>query len=337
MPPAASANEPATAESLGWQLRSALPPMRLHSVSICNTEGDVIWLSEGALGPDEHSVLIEAIEALTQDPTLPYYEFGMEDGRISIFLAIRAPQGDLVGLAMIIAELKSLADNLVERIVTPQVRTILQKIAVLLRPAAKPAAPVPVIPVAAPAAPAAAAAAPAPAPSRNAAPPEPKPADSIDVDDISGVETILTLELIEDAPEITPDEDEEPLAKSRAPAAGKSAPNVVEIGDLTLAPDDAPIAKPASPKRPAGAEISTPFTLAPDDEPLKPAASASDDRERTPQEVDEILSLSIDAPPPAPAPKAAAAPAARAKPAAPEKVAAKAAPVAEKSAAKAAP
>jgi EAL domain-containing protein (putative c-di-GMP-specific phosphodiesterase class I) len=336
VPPAASASEPATAESLGWQLRSALPPMRLHSVSLCNTEGDVIWLSEGALGPDEHSVLIEAIDALTQDPTLPYYEFGMEDGRISIFLAIRAPQGDLVGLAMIIAELKSLSDNLIERMVTPQVRTILQKIAVLMRPA-KPAAPVvPVIPVAAPAATA------APASSQSAAAPaDPQPAESIEVDDISGVETILTLELIEDAPEITPDEDEEP-AKSRAPAAAKSAPNVVEIGDLTLAPDDAPVATPVSPKRAAGEDIATPFTLAPDDEPLKPAAN-TEDRERTPQEVDEILSLSVEAPPPAPKapapPKAppAPAPAARAKPPAPEKVAAKAAPVAEKSAAKTAP
>ena len=61
--PAADANEPVTAESLGWQLRSALPPMRLHSVSIYNAEADVLWLSEGALGPDEHNVVVEAIEA----------------------------------------------------------------------------------------------------------------------------------------------------------------------------------------------------------------------------------------------------------------------------------
>ena len=61
--PVAESAEPVTAESLGWQLRSALPPMRLHSVSLCNTDADILWLSEGALGPDEHNVVVEAIEA----------------------------------------------------------------------------------------------------------------------------------------------------------------------------------------------------------------------------------------------------------------------------------
>ena len=124
--PAAPVGETPTAESLGWQLRSALPPMRLNSVSICDAEADVLWLSEGALGPDEHSVVVEAIGALQADPSLPYFEFGMEDGRLAVFLAVRAPKGDLVGVAMILAEMKAMPDGVVERIVTPQVRTILQ-------------------------------------------------------------------------------------------------------------------------------------------------------------------------------------------------------------------
>jgi EAL domain-containing protein (putative c-di-GMP-specific phosphodiesterase class I) len=107
--------------------------MRLNSVSLCDAEADVLWLSEGALGPDEHSVVIEAIGALQSDTSLPYFEFGMEDGRLAVFLAVRAPKGDLVGVAMILAEMKAVPDGVVERIVTPQVRTILQKIAVFLR------------------------------------------------------------------------------------------------------------------------------------------------------------------------------------------------------------
>jgi EAL domain-containing protein (putative c-di-GMP-specific phosphodiesterase class I) len=131
--PAASVGETPTAESLGWQLRSALPPMRLNSVSLCDAEGDVLWLSEGALGPDEHSVVVEAIGALQADSTLPYFESGLEDGRLAVFLAVRAPKGDLVGIAMILADMKAMPDGVIERIVTPQVRTILQKIAVFLR------------------------------------------------------------------------------------------------------------------------------------------------------------------------------------------------------------
>jgi EAL domain-containing protein (putative c-di-GMP-specific phosphodiesterase class I) len=107
--------------------------MRLNSVSLCDAEAEVLWLSEGALGPDEHSVVMEAIGALQADSSLPYYESGMEDGRLAVFLAVRAPKGDLVGLAMILADMKAMPDGVIERIVTPQVRTILQKIAVFLR------------------------------------------------------------------------------------------------------------------------------------------------------------------------------------------------------------
>jgi EAL domain-containing protein (putative c-di-GMP-specific phosphodiesterase class I) len=148
---AAAANaaaEPITAESLGWQLRAALPPLRLHSVSLYDEQANVLWLSEGALGPDEHNVVLDAMEQLTNDKSLPCYENGLEDGRVGIFLPVRAPQGDLVGVAMILADLKSVGDGVLEKIVSPQVRTIMQKVAVLLRAStARPTEAPPPIPV----------------------------------------------------------------------------------------------------------------------------------------------------------------------------------------------
>jgi len=146
---APAASEPVTAESMGWQLRAALPPLRLHSVSLYDDQANVLWLSEGALGPDEHNLVLEAMDTLSNDRSMPCYENGLEDGRVAIFLPVRAPQGDLVGVAMILADLKSVSDGVLERIVSPQVRTIMQKIAVLLRassktPSAEAPAPIPV-------------------------------------------------------------------------------------------------------------------------------------------------------------------------------------------------
>src|SRR5215471_16627186 len=95
--PTPAPNEPVTAESLGWQLRAALPPLRLHSVSLYDEQANVLWLSEGALGPDEHNVVVESIDALSSDTSLSCYESGLEDGRVAISLPVRSPQGGLVG------------------------------------------------------------------------------------------------------------------------------------------------------------------------------------------------------------------------------------------------
>jgi EAL domain-containing protein (putative c-di-GMP-specific phosphodiesterase class I) len=133
--PASGGAEPATAEALGWQLRAALPPIRLHSVSIYDSQANVLWLSEGALGPDEHSVVVEALETLSSDSGKSCCENGLEDGRIAACLAVRAPQGHLVGLAMVLADFKSSGEGLMDRIMSAPTRTIMQKLAVLLRPA----------------------------------------------------------------------------------------------------------------------------------------------------------------------------------------------------------
>jgi EAL domain-containing protein (putative c-di-GMP-specific phosphodiesterase class I) len=131
--PADSGAQANSAESLGWQLRAALPPLRLQSVSIYNLDGDVLWLSEGALGPDEHSFVVEAIEAL-RDPSAPLHrERDLQESGGAVFLGVRSPRGELVGIVMILVDAKAL-QGLGARIVTTQVRAILQSLAILLRP-----------------------------------------------------------------------------------------------------------------------------------------------------------------------------------------------------------
>ncbi len=143
--PEAPAIEPASPstmpESLGWQLRAALPPMRLHSVSLFDLQGDALWLSEGALGPDEQGFVVEALEELKGDPSRTYRESDFHDGRGAVFLAVRASRAELVGLVMILVDGKALnGGGLAARVLTPPVQTILQRLAIWLHPKAKAAA-----------------------------------------------------------------------------------------------------------------------------------------------------------------------------------------------------
>jgi EAL domain-containing protein (putative c-di-GMP-specific phosphodiesterase class I) len=132
--PAAAQSGPLTVEALGQQLREVLPTRRLQSVSLCDHEANVLWLSEGALGPDEHSLVTEALSLLAADTSLPCHEMGLEDGRLALFLPVRSPSGAPVGIAMILADRKSVGDDTLERMMGAPVRAIMQRLAVLLKP-----------------------------------------------------------------------------------------------------------------------------------------------------------------------------------------------------------
>ena len=242
--PAASDAGPHTVDSLGQQLREVLPTRRLHSVSLCDHEANVLWLSEGALGPDEHSLVVEALALLAADSSLPCHEMGLEDGRLALFLPVRAPSAELVGIAMILADGKSVGDDTLERMAAAPVRAIMLRLAVLLKPDAAPGASATVT------------AAPQDlAPIMNAAPP-PSLMTPQEVNDI------LEFDLApEDGPPV-----QIPVAKpafSRPAAAAASGETSAEMVSLEYVSDES-----------AAAPAPTPVPIAPPARSAKPAARA---------------------------------------------------------------
>ena len=64
----ASASVTASGDSkaaIGEALKAGAVGTRLQSISLHDERGDVLWLDEGALGPDEHNLVIEAAAALS--------------------------------------------------------------------------------------------------------------------------------------------------------------------------------------------------------------------------------------------------------------------------------
>jgi EAL domain-containing protein (putative c-di-GMP-specific phosphodiesterase class I) len=169
----ASASVTASGDSkaaIGEALKQALSGNRLQSISLHDERGDVLWLDEGALGPDEHNLVVEAAAALSAGADRTYVFQSIGDGRAAAFLPARSPLNDLLGIAMIIADAKFLDSKGAAKFVTPTTTNLMRRLSFLRKPTA-PAAPVNRPPASPPPAARVASPPPPPMPARPAAPP----------------------------------------------------------------------------------------------------------------------------------------------------------------------
>ena len=132
----ADTDMPQSVESIGRRLCDALPPLRLHSVSIYDNQCNVLWLSEGALGPDEHALVVDAVDQFGAGQMSESFEQRVEDGRVAVFLAVRPPQAALTGLVMVLADTKSTGEGLLSRIANATVHALVRELTAVVRPAA---------------------------------------------------------------------------------------------------------------------------------------------------------------------------------------------------------
>jgi EAL domain-containing protein (putative c-di-GMP-specific phosphodiesterase class I) len=147
----ASASVTASGDSkaaIGEALKQALAGIRLQSISLHDERGDVLWLDEGALGPDEHNIVMEAISVLGESAERNIHFQVIGDGRSAAFLPARSPLNELLGVAMIIADAKFMDSKAAAKFITPTSTNLMRRLAFLRRPpppaaAAPPPAPAP--------------------------------------------------------------------------------------------------------------------------------------------------------------------------------------------------
>lgn len=240
---ASSANVSRDGDSIGAigdALVEALGTQRLHSVSLHEPNADILWLSEGVMGPDEHNVVLEASNALSVVGDRSHIFQHIGDGRSALFLPARAPNGELVGLATILSESKWLDVSGATKLVNPQTLGVMRRLAILRKPSApaKPATPTK------PAAPLAAVA-PTPAPPQEVL----KPADDVDLLEFT----------LDDDPPASNAVAAAPVAKPSA--APKPAPARSDALPANLAAVQAKLSAPRSPA-PLAAKPSNPTAKA---------------------------------------------------------------------------
>lgn len=86
------------------KVRAAVEPNRVHAVSLHDEHGDVLWLSESSMGPDEHNAVREAVEAFADPAAAPVLVVDLGDSRAAVLLRAINGQRVMVGAIMIVMD-----------------------------------------------------------------------------------------------------------------------------------------------------------------------------------------------------------------------------------------
>jgi EAL domain-containing protein (putative c-di-GMP-specific phosphodiesterase class I) len=111
------------------KIRAAIEPARAHAISLHDAAGDVLWLSEGSMGPDEHSAVIEAMDAFVKPEAAPVLAFDLGDSRSAMMVRVISARREMVGAVMLIMDSR-VASRGPTKLMTPRLQRALSEFAV---------------------------------------------------------------------------------------------------------------------------------------------------------------------------------------------------------------
>jgi EAL domain-containing protein (putative c-di-GMP-specific phosphodiesterase class I) len=144
-PFSATESPPVDFDAVCQKVRAAVEPARAHAVSLHDEHGDVLWLSESSMGPDEHNAVREALDAFAHSNSSPVLAYDLGDAHSAVLLRAVNARRALVGAVMVIMDtraIKSDARALV-KLLTPNLQRALADFAAMrpdIEPGAEPAA-----------------------------------------------------------------------------------------------------------------------------------------------------------------------------------------------------
>ena len=121
-------------------VRAAVEPARAHAVSLHDEQGDVLWLSESSMGPDEHNAVREAVEAFSGAGSPPVLVYDLGDSRSAVLLRAVNGQRAMVGVIMLVVDARVVKQDArgALKVMTPKLQRALAEFAAM-RPDTGPA------------------------------------------------------------------------------------------------------------------------------------------------------------------------------------------------------
>src|ERR1700675_1002689 len=126
------------------KVRAAIEPARAHAVSLHDEHGDVLWLSESSMGPDEHNAVRDAIEAFSNPGGPPMLVTDLGDSRSAVLLRAVNGRRAMVGAIMIVLDARVVKQDArgALKVMTPKLQRALADFAAM-RPDKSPPPPMP--------------------------------------------------------------------------------------------------------------------------------------------------------------------------------------------------
>lgn len=137
-------------EDISAQLLRMLQPLHVDSLSLHDQTGELLWLNEGAFGPDEHGVVLDALDVFALDTDREDLQLKLDDDRSALVACARDTAGEVVGIALAIVETPAANEESAAKLGAPRLSALMRRLAQLLvaqvpkaaAPAAATAAPV---------------------------------------------------------------------------------------------------------------------------------------------------------------------------------------------------
>lgn len=129
------------------RVRAAVEPARTHAISLHDENGDVLWLSESSMGPDEHNAVREALDSFAKRDSAPAIVYDLGDSRSALLLRAVGARRTLVGAVMLIMDTRSVPPQGPGKLLTPKLQRALADFAAM-RPDIAPPAEAPARPAA---------------------------------------------------------------------------------------------------------------------------------------------------------------------------------------------
>jgi EAL domain-containing protein (putative c-di-GMP-specific phosphodiesterase class I) len=126
-------------------LRAAVEPARAYAVSLHDEQGDVLWLSESSMGPDEHNAVREAVEAFSSAGSPPVLVYDLGDSRSAMLLRAVNGRRVMVGVIMLVVDARVVKQDArgALKVMTPKLQRALAEFAAMrpdtVAPTASPA------------------------------------------------------------------------------------------------------------------------------------------------------------------------------------------------------